>query len=197
MATVKIKMLPSLAWAIWALIFPVIMAERHARDVEYHVLLTATIKFPRFFGEVTNVNRTGDTKVVALVLPEGDVKSMKCSQPADEDFRCDLECGNCATVAAEFLDAIDQFQRVSPPDFNDLTFIADKYLQDERDGMWRGSFFFSQTNLGGKTEIDNAFTQLNLVSRRPGLLPSACMLGIPEPFDLTIFEHRYFPRHGS
>ncbi|KAI7778042.1 hypothetical protein LA080_002679 [Diaporthe eres] len=69
MAALKIPPLPFLAWAIWALILPVTMAHHH--HVKWEDLMVATNKFPRFFGEVPSINRTGSPRVVGLGYKHG------------------------------------------------------------------------------------------------------------------------------
>lgn len=170
-------MLRSLKWAVWALILPFLLADAH--QVKWEDLMIATDKFPRFsgLGEVDpDVDERGSPKVVAYRMG-GKAEPVKCFQGDGGQFRCDfVDCGDCETVHNASLDATRLFQGFSPNQLNDLTFIGDSVLYGEEDGWHRRSFLFKQTNLGGTIEIDNTIVKYNLVSPRPGLLPSARML---------------------
>lgn len=131
--------------------------------------MVATSEYPRFFGEVTNINRTGPPRVVAAKKadPNGWIKPMKCWGATPEEFRCDFDCGSCAFMHKQFLYPIFQFQNASRPELNlnNLTFVAGNFSETNKTGIWSRSFGFIQTNLGGTVEIDNTAVQLNWVSR--------------------------------
>lgn len=166
----QITMLPSLKWATLALSIPLSMADRLAPRVKWEDLMLATSEFPRFFGEVTNLNRTGPPRVVAAQKAEGErwiIMPVKCAGATSEEFHCDYDCPHCGPVAQEFSYPIFQFQNASRPDLNlnNLTFVASNFSETNKSGILSRNFFFTQTNLGGTVEIDNAIVQLNWVSR--------------------------------
>lgn len=165
--TINIPMLSPLTWAILALTLPFSMAQRVHHDVKWEDLMVATSQFPRFFGEPANITRTGDAKVHAMYLEDGTVMSMNCYNTVvkGEWLRCDVDCDGCVTMTDALLDGIDQAQQWFKPDLNNLTFVLRRTDEHEgEDGWWFRTFFFDQTNLGGKIEIDNAIVQLYLVS---------------------------------
>lgn len=119
----------------------------------------ATNKFPRFF-EVPSISRTGSPRVVGLGYKHGKfVEPMKCSWANAEELHCELDCGHCIKpVNREFRIAIDQLQRLSPPQLNDLTFITWEYsgFRYDVDTVWHRRLWFNQTNLGGKSQLTTA-----------------------------------------
>lgn len=157
-------MFPSLIWAICALAIPLSVAERSERPVEWVDLMIATSSFPRFFGEVTNINRTGPPRVAAVLFNTGSVEPITCRSTA-EGFRCDADCGDCGTVPPQVTTAIGSIQVYSPPPLDGLTFIAQRldslYMEDGAIG--RTSSFW-QSDPAGKIPIDNTIMQINIVS---------------------------------
>lgn len=198
-ATTRTAMQPSLTWAIWALFIPLSVAERVARQVNWVDLMTATSKFPRFFGEPAEVNRTGPPQVVALTnATDGRTERMKCSRSTSKAFDCVFDCESCMpSIKKDVLGVIELLQEGHQAAWNNLTFIADRWTRhsewiDKEEQPFQ-TVFFNQTNLGGEIEIDNTMNRLvkPLVSRWPGSLHTSPMFVLREPSDLAIVDFRF------
>lgn len=153
-------MLPYLSWAIWALVIPLSVAERP--PVKWEDLMVATSRFPRFFGEVTAINRTGEAKVNAVVHDDGTLTPVTCVKDYPTGVKCDEDGW---VVKKEMRPVIREIQYHSPPYLNELRFTAEGFLWSEGgDGTIFRTFFLFQSNLDGMITIDNTFVKVHKVS---------------------------------
>lgn len=161
--TIRITMLPSLNWVIWALTLPLSMAVRSSRPVKWEDLMIATSEFPRYFGEVTTVPRTGPPKVAWMRINSGSFERVSCvSSPGH------VECDKSQAwkVSEELYPAIGEVQDHSPPYLNDLGFLAYIiYSSHGENGTTYRTFVFNQTSLDDMVVIDNTIVNIWLVSQ--------------------------------
>lgn len=157
-------MLPSLNWAIWALALPLSIAMRSAHPVKWEDLMVATSEFPRYFGEVTTVPRTGPPKVAWVKIDSGSFERVSC-----ETVPGYLKCDNKPSawkVSKELAPAIADVQDHSPPYLNDLRFLA--YIiwsSHGENGTTYRTFVFNQTSPDDMVVIDNTIVNIWGVSQ--------------------------------
>lgn len=154
-------MLPHLKWAIWALVIPLSVAERP--PVTWVDLMIATSRFPRFFGEVTTINRTGEPKVNGVVQNDGTLTPVTCVKDPTLAVKCD---GDGWDIVEEMRPAIYGLQYQSLPLLNDLRFTTNGTLWSKgEDGTIFRTYFFFQSNLDGMITIDNTIVKIHIVSQ--------------------------------
>lgn len=125
--------------------------------------MVATSRFPRFFGEVTAINRTGEAKVNAVMQSSGTLAPITCVKDYPRGVKCE---GNDWIVAKEMRGIIREIQYHSPPYMNELrfTFVSIAWSKGE-DGTIYRTFFLHQSNLDGMITIDNTVVKVHMVSQ--------------------------------
>lgn len=160
-------MLPHLNWAIWALVIALSVAERP--PVQWEDLMVATSRFPRFFGEVTTINRTGEPKVNGVLnFKDGTLTPVTCVKDYTTYVKCD---DDGRVVVKEIRPIIREIQYHSPPYMNDLRFTLEKIFWSKgkdakgEDGTIFRTFFLFQSILDGMITIDNTVVKVHKVSQ--------------------------------
>lgn len=156
-------MLPHLNWAIWALVIPLSVAERP--PVKWEDLMIATSRFPRFFGEVTTINRTGEPKVHGVLKSDGTLMPVTCVK--DYNLTNYVKCDDDGRVVSKDMrPIIREIQYHSPEYMNDLRFTLEKVFWSKgEDGTIFRTFFLFQSMLDGMITIDNTVVKVHRVSQ--------------------------------